>query len=321
MALQRLPALCDLLGPAHIKSKLLPVLVALFSKTKILSIKVSCLVGAPVLTQICFHATIPLLEAPTLVDVILPALARTKTREPSVMVRPGADRRWRHSLCTKQWPPKWNTWCKPPKCSLVCGCWPWYVAALTQCPALNETQFSRFMKVIQAIGHKVEQAQRGALQRSQHLQQHTSEHMGAAPSRTASPKVPIPVPSTATSDDVDLAALVGHSVPNTSHSAPSKTGAALLDDIPPTLPRAPTTMAAPASQPKAASLRTLPLPMKPSPMEPPVAARATLAPPPGWQGGASGAVLVPERTSGASTPVTAMAAPSKSAWAEFDPLL
>ena len=43
-ALQKVPRLCELLEFSHVKDILLPKLTALFSKTKTLSVKVSCLV-------------------------------------------------------------------------------------------------------------------------------------------------------------------------------------------------------------------------------------------------------------------------------------
>jgi SCY1-like protein 2 len=53
-ALQKVPRLCEVLEYSHVKEVLFPKIAVLFSKTKILSVKVN--------TLISFHHMIPILD-------------------------------------------------------------------------------------------------------------------------------------------------------------------------------------------------------------------------------------------------------------------
>ncbi|KAJ1028761.1 hypothetical protein NDA16_001926 [Ustilago loliicola] len=77
-ALRTVPRLAEILEYAHVKEVLFPKLASLFAKTKVLSVKVNCL--------ICFHAMVSILDKYTLIEKLVPILARIKTKEPSVMV-------------------------------------------------------------------------------------------------------------------------------------------------------------------------------------------------------------------------------------------
>lgn len=77
-ALQTVPRLAQILEYAHVKEVLFPKLASLFAKTKVLSVKVNCL--------ICFHSMVAILDKYTLTEKLVPILSRIKTKEPSVMV-------------------------------------------------------------------------------------------------------------------------------------------------------------------------------------------------------------------------------------------
>lgn len=131
--LQRIPRITEYLNYSDVK-KLMPKLIALFTKTKTLSVKVSAL--------ICFHAIIPILDTNTLTETLLPTLARIKTREASVLV---ASLAVYEALATKL-DHNMNATAVLPRLWIMC-----------MSPTLNETQFSRFMQVIKMIGESVEQ--------------------------------------------------------------------------------------------------------------------------------------------------------------------
>lgn len=198
-ALQRIPQICELLGYSHIKDKLLPKLVTLFTKTKTLSLKVSSL--------ICFHAMVPLLESPSMSEVLLPTLGRIKTREPSVMVAALAvyeavsEKVDRHIKAASILPRLW---------------------VMAMCPSLNERQFSRFMRAIKTIGDSVEKEQLAHLRDKEQMEKHTDEH--AVPRETKSkPALPSTNGGISTGGEIDFEALVGY--------ARQETNATEIDDL------------------------------------------------------------------------------------------
>ena len=78
-ALKVVPRLCEILEYSHVKEVLFPKIAALFTRTKVLSVKCN--------TLICFHSMINVLDKYTLTEKLVPLLSRIKTKEPSVMVR------------------------------------------------------------------------------------------------------------------------------------------------------------------------------------------------------------------------------------------
>ncbi|WFD06664.1 Protein kinase domain-containing protein ppk32 [Malassezia vespertilionis] len=329
-ALQKLPNLISMLEFSHVKDVLLPKLAALFTKTKTLSVKVRSLV--------CFHAMISVLDKGTIGDTLVPVLGRVKTREPSVMI---ASLTVYEAFASKLDIDVQAT-------AVIPRLW-----VMSMCPALNEAQFARFMHVIRELGEKVERERLVQLHDLQNLRKQEQEYVNET--------IPEEVERNGKSIDstagaFGFEALVGHT-----NAASSNTGAmetlltpeqslpGLLESMSvgqgatPTKPRPSvlstnTIKSGSARIPRVTGLKPSATPI-PEPTSSGLFEAMTAAPersvgmplhmqsthnssgtntpthaPPGWQGG----LLQPK--SNALTPKHA-APPSKSAWADFDPLL
>ncbi|WFD33245.1 Protein kinase domain-containing protein ppk32 [Malassezia cuniculi] len=205
-ALQRIPRLVSLLEYTHVSEQLFPRLLSLFGKTKILSVKVSCL--------ICLHSVVPILDKQTLSEKLVPTLARIKTREASVMIsalavhEAMASKLDVETLAISVLPQLW---------------------VMSMCPNLNTTQFGRFMRVVRDIGTRVEKEHTAQLHEAQQLAQSEAEHITSA--RTSMPDSfgAAVAPSSVTAADVSLsmAEIVGHRT----GPAPQPPGDSLLDDF------------------------------------------------------------------------------------------
>lgn len=154
-ALRTVPRLAEILEYAHVKEVLFPKLASLFAKTKVLSVKVSCL--------ICFHAMVAILDKYTLTDKLVPILARIKTKEPSVMVatlavhEAMAGKVGRETLATAIIPQLW---------------------VMSMGPMLNADQFGRFMKAVKEMGERVEKEHTAHLRDMKRMQEHTDSYTG-----------------------------------------------------------------------------------------------------------------------------------------------
>ncbi|KAJ1601611.1 hypothetical protein NDA14_004554 [Ustilago hordei] len=156
-ALRTVPRLAEILEYAHVKEVLFPKLASLFAKTKVLSVKVNCL--------ICFHAMVSILDKYTLTEKLVPILARIKTKEPSVMVvtlavheamSPKVDR---ETLATAIIPQLW---------------------VMSMGPMLNAEQFRRFMKAVKEMSTRVEKEHTAHLRDVKRMQDHTDSYTGAS---------------------------------------------------------------------------------------------------------------------------------------------
>lgn len=131
-ALQIVPRLCEVLEYSHVKEVLFPKIAALFTKTKVLSVKCN--------TLICFHSMISVLDKHTLTEKLVPILARIKTREPSVMIATLAVHEAmskkvdRETLATSIIPQLWT---------------------MSMGAQLSADQFQRFMKAVDEMGQRV----------------------------------------------------------------------------------------------------------------------------------------------------------------------
>ncbi|WFD44032.1 Protein kinase domain-containing protein ppk32 [Malassezia psittaci] len=185
-ALQKIPKLSDVLEFSHVKDVLLPKLAALFAKTKILSVKVSSL--------ICFYSLTPMLDKATLVEAILPTLARIKTKEPAVMVaalavyEAVAAKVDRETKATAILPRLW---------------------IMSMCPALTAKQFSRFMQVIRQLTDAIENEHLAHLRDQHEVQRHTENVVAENSSTRKSLSTTIN-----TTNDLDFETLVGHTQSN-----------------------------------------------------------------------------------------------------------
>lgn len=150
-ALQKVPRLCNLLEFTHVKEVLLPKLIHLFTNTKTLSVKVSCLVRRYA-NQICFHTLTSMLDAQSLAEVLLPVLNRVKTPEPAVMVASLAV----YEVLAQKVDRKVKATTILPRLWVISMVGP----VAHQCPTLSEAQFARFMRVTRDMGEQVERERR-----------------------------------------------------------------------------------------------------------------------------------------------------------------
>ncbi|CDR87167.1 related to SCY1-putative kinase [Sporisorium scitamineum] len=152
-ALRTVPRLAEILEYAHVKEVLFPKLASLFAKTKVLSVKVNCL--------ICFHAMVSILDKHTLTEKLVPILARIKTKEPSVMVatlavhESMAGKVDRETLATAIIPQLW---------------------VMSMGPLLNAEQFGRFMKAVKEMSGRVEKEHTAHLRDVKRMQEHAESY-------------------------------------------------------------------------------------------------------------------------------------------------
>lgn len=152
-ALQQVPRLCEVLDFSHVKETLFPRIAVVFSKTKVLSVKVN--------TLIAFHQMVSLLDKHTLAEKLVPLLARIKTREPSVMVatlavhEALASKVDRETLAVEIIPQLW---------------------AMSMGPLLNAEQFEKFMRATREMGEKVAKEHLAHLKEVKRMQEHTDQY-------------------------------------------------------------------------------------------------------------------------------------------------
>ncbi|GAC96470.1 likely protein kinase [Pseudozyma hubeiensis SY62] len=161
-ALRTVPRLASILEYAHVKEVLFPKLASLFAKTKVLSVKVNCL--------ICFHAMVSILDKYTLTEKLVPILARIKTKEPSVMI---ATLAVHESMATKVDRETLAT-------AIIPQLW-----VMSMGPMLNAEQFGRFMKAIKEMSGRVEKEHSAHLKDVKRMQDHTDSYTGEGGVTTA----------------------------------------------------------------------------------------------------------------------------------------
>ncbi|WVF70713.1 hypothetical protein IAT40_005506 [Kwoniella sp. CBS 6097] len=138
--LKTVPHLCEILDYGTVQNVLLVKVAILFTRTRILSVKVQ--------TLECFTAMVKTLDKATLTTKLVPLLAKIKTKEPAVMMATLAVHEAmgakvdREAIATLVLPQLW---------------------AMSMGPLLNADQFGRFMHVVKTLGARVEQ------EHSQHL--------------------------------------------------------------------------------------------------------------------------------------------------------
>ncbi|WWC96791.1 hypothetical protein V866_003665 [Kwoniella sp. B9012] len=138
--LQTVPHLCEILDYGTVQNVLLVKVAILFTRTRILSVKVQ--------TLECFTSMVKTLDKATLTTKLVPLLAKIKTKEPAVMMATLAVHEAmgakvdREAIATLVLPQLW---------------------AMSMGPLLNADQFTKFMTVVKTLGARVEQ------EHSQHL--------------------------------------------------------------------------------------------------------------------------------------------------------
>ncbi|KAF8604142.1 kinase-like protein [Ceratobasidium sp. AG-I] len=146
-ALKAVPNLCETIDYAEVQGVLFPRVALVFTKTKILSVKVN--------TLVCFLSMVKTLDQTSLTQKLVPLLSRIRTKEPSVMMatldvheRMGmkVDR---EAVATLVLPQLW---------------------AMSVGPLLNITQFQRFITVIRSLSERIEKEHAQHLRDSQRVE-------------------------------------------------------------------------------------------------------------------------------------------------------
>ncbi|KAG9116805.1 hypothetical protein FRC07_007446 [Ceratobasidium sp. 392] len=146
-ALKTVPDLCETIDYAEVQGVLFPRVALVFTKTRILSVKVN--------TLVCFLSMVKTLDQTSLTQKLVPLLSKIRTKEPSVMMatldvheRMGmkVDR---EAVATLVLPQLW---------------------AMSVGPLLNITQFQRFMTVIRSLSERIEKEHAQHLRDSQRVE-------------------------------------------------------------------------------------------------------------------------------------------------------
>ncbi|GLB35144.1 putative protein tyrosine kinase [Lyophyllum shimeji] len=187
-ALKVVPDLCETIDYAEVQGVLFPRVALVFTKTRILTVKVA--------TLVTFLAMVKTLDQTSLTQKLVPLLSKIRTKEPAVMMATLSVQEAmgfkvdREAVATLVLPQLW---------------------AMSIGPLLNVEQFQRFMAVIKKLGDRVEQEHDQYLRDSQRLEDRSATAVNGASGTT----------SYATS--VDFESLVGRA--NGTPVKPDATGA------------------------------------------------------------------------------------------------
>ncbi|KIY43669.1 kinase-like protein [Fistulina hepatica ATCC 64428] len=146
-ALKVVPGLCDTIDFAEVQGVLFPRVALVFTKTRILTVKVA--------TLETFLAMVQTLDQTSLTQKMVPLLAKIRTKEPAVMLATLSVHEAmgfkvdREAVATLVLPQLW---------------------AMSMGPLLNLSQFLRFMEVIRKLGDRVEKEHQQFLRDSQRLE-------------------------------------------------------------------------------------------------------------------------------------------------------
>ncbi|KAJ4464613.1 other/SCY1 protein kinase [Lentinula edodes] len=146
-ALKMIPDLCDVIDYAELQGVLFPRVALVFTKTRILTVKVA--------TLVTFLAMVKTLDQSSLTQKMVPLLSKIRTKEPAVMMatlsvqEAMGSKVDREAVATLVLPQLWN---------------------MSMGPLLNVGQFQRFMEVIRKLGDRVEKEHNQFLRDSQRLE-------------------------------------------------------------------------------------------------------------------------------------------------------
>ncbi|CAE6423488.1 hypothetical protein ACGC1H_002678 [Rhizoctonia solani] len=146
-ALKAVPDLCETIDYAEVQGVLFPRVALVFTKTRILSVKVS--------TLVCLLAMVKTLDQASLTQKLVPLLSKIRTKEPSVMLatldvhEQMGMKVDREAVATLVLPQLW---------------------AMSVGPLLNITQFQRFMHVIKSLSERIEKEHAQHLRDSQRVE-------------------------------------------------------------------------------------------------------------------------------------------------------
>lgn len=146
-ALKVVPDLCETIDYAEVQGVLFPRVALVFTKTRILSVKVA--------TLVTFLSMVKTLDQTSLTQKLVPLLAKIRTKEPAVMMATLAVHEAmgmkvdREAVATLVLPQLW---------------------AMSMGPLLSVSQFKRFMEVIKKLGDRVEREHDQYLRDSQRIE-------------------------------------------------------------------------------------------------------------------------------------------------------
>ncbi|KAF8495373.1 kinase-like domain-containing protein [Gautieria morchelliformis] len=141
-ALKTVPDLCETIDYAEVQSVLFPRVALVFTKTRILSVKVS--------TLACFLSMVKTLDQSSLTQKLVPLLSKIRTRLGTLAVQEAMGMKVdREAVATLVLPQLW---------------------AMSMGPLINVDQFQRFMNVIRNLGTRVEKEHMQYLKDSQRLE-------------------------------------------------------------------------------------------------------------------------------------------------------
>ncbi|KAG9015727.1 hypothetical protein FRB95_009223 [Tulasnella sp. JGI-2019a] len=183
-ALVVVPGLCETIDYAEVQGVLFPRVALVFTKTRILSVKVS--------TLSCFVSMVKTLDQSSLTQKLVPLLAKIRTKEPAVMM---ATLQVHEAMGLKVERNAVATLVLPQLWSMCVG------------PLLNVDQFGRFMHVIKMLGERIEREHSQYLRDSQRI-----EDKSAVPVNGAAPVA---------SGSLDFQSLVGGGATMIKHTSPN----------------------------------------------------------------------------------------------------
>ncbi|KAJ3780298.1 hypothetical protein GGU10DRAFT_417412, partial [Lentinula aff. detonsa] len=144
-ALKMIPDLCDTIDYAELQGVLFPRLALVFTKTRVLTVKVA--------TLVTFLAMVKTLDQSSLTQKMVPLLSKIRTKEPAMATLSVQEAMGskvdREAVATLVLPQLWS---------------------MSMGPLLNVGQFQRFMEVIRKLADRVEKEHHQFLRDSQRLE-------------------------------------------------------------------------------------------------------------------------------------------------------
>ncbi|KAF7295265.1 Kinase-like protein [Mycena indigotica] len=227
-ALKTVPELCESIDYAEVQGVLFPRVAMVFSKTRVLTVKVA--------TLTTFLAMVKTLDQSSLTQKLVPLLSKIRTKEPAVTmatlnVQEAMGMKVdREAVATLVLPQLWT---------------------MSMGPLLNLDQFQRFMGVIRKLGERVEEEHKQFLRDSQRLEDRSATAMNGNGSQAAG--------------SVDFASLVGRANgASVKPDSEASTGwdddpwATMLNDDPPSFQTSPAMPTSPVTLPPVRSMPSSP---------------------------------------------------------------
>ncbi|KAG6833472.1 hypothetical protein H0H87_006044 [Tephrocybe sp. NHM501043] len=157
-ALKTIPDLCESIDYAEVQGVLFPRVALVFTKTRILTVKVA--------TLVTFLTMVKTLDQSSLTQKLVPLLSKIRTKEPAVMM----------ATLSVQEAMGFKVDCEAVATLVLPQLW-----AMSIGPLLNVSQFQRFMEVIRKLGDRVEREHNQYLRDSQRLEDRSATTVNGGP--------------------------------------------------------------------------------------------------------------------------------------------